>query len=66
LSSINTTSRQIPIDAGPWSDAPAIDDKRNRLSESLTNSLMHSYEMPEDDRYSNTARIHMAEEDALR
>jgi len=43
-----------------------LTDKRNRLSEFLTNSLMHSYEMPEDDRYSNTVRIDMAEEDALR
>jgi hypothetical protein len=41
-------------------------DKHNRISEFLANSLMHSYEMPEDDGYSNTARIDMAEEDALR
>jgi len=43
-----------------------LTDKHNRISEFLANSLMHSYEMPEDDRYSNTARIDMAEEDALR
>jgi hypothetical protein len=43
-----------------------LTDKYNRLSEFLASFLMHSYEVPEDDRYSNTARIDMAEEDALR
>jgi hypothetical protein len=41
-------------------------DKHNRISEFLANSLMQSYEMPEGDRYSNTARIDMAEKDAHR
>jgi hypothetical protein len=40
-----------------------LTDKHNRI---VGEFLMHSYEMSEDDRYSNRARIDMAEEDALR
>jgi hypothetical protein len=45
---------------------PQLTDKRNVFLHSSQIALMQSRKMPEDDPYSNTARIDMAEEDALR